>query len=147
MTTVILTTTTDNTGWNAATSVYGEELRHLLCHWHVDRYMYTSEYEVGELFVITTTCSYVPERSWKNHLRGVNDENKIPIYQALGILFQETLIEVFTDLLDKFQSYWSEREPGFVTYFKEHYASRPGTCMVDIILAIDYKCLVHRKVG
>ena len=31
--------TTDNTGWNAATSVYGSELRPLLCHWHVDRYV------------------------------------------------------------------------------------------------------------
>ena len=59
---------------------------------------------------------------------------------CMGILLQETSIEVFTDLLDKFQSYWSEREPSFVTYFKEHYASRPGTCiaMVNIILAIDY---------
>lgn len=28
---------TDNTGWNAASSVYGSDLRHLLCHWHVDR--------------------------------------------------------------------------------------------------------------
>ena len=28
--------TADNTGWLAAKSVYGE-LKHLLCHWHVDR--------------------------------------------------------------------------------------------------------------
>ncbi len=28
--------TLDNTGWLAAKCVYGE-LKHLLCHWHVDR--------------------------------------------------------------------------------------------------------------
>ena len=31
--------TTDNTGWNVASSVYCSELRHLFCHWHVDRYV------------------------------------------------------------------------------------------------------------
>ena len=65
-------------------------------------------------------------RSRKNHLRSVSDENKIPIYQALGVLLQETSIEVFTDLLDKFLGYW---ELAFTTYFKEHYALRPGTCI------------------
>ena len=65
-------------------------------------------------------------RSWKNHLRSVKDENKIQIYQALGVLLQETSLEVFTDLLDKFQCHWEEREPEFITYFKEHYAGRPG---------------------
>ena len=28
---------TDNTGWTAAKRVYGEDMRHILCHWHVDR--------------------------------------------------------------------------------------------------------------
>ena len=29
----------DNTGWKAAHDVYGAELRHLLCRWHVDKYV------------------------------------------------------------------------------------------------------------
>ncbi len=29
---------TDNTGWNAANRVFGQTLKHLLCHWHVHRY-------------------------------------------------------------------------------------------------------------
>jgi len=27
----------DNTGWNAAATVFGPILRHILCHWHVHR--------------------------------------------------------------------------------------------------------------
>ena len=56
----------------------------------------------------------------------MKDDNKIQIYQALGVLLQETSLEVFTDLLDKFQCHWEEREPEFIAYFKEHYASCPG---------------------
>ena len=29
----------DNTGWKAAHEVFGEELRNLLCRWHVDKYV------------------------------------------------------------------------------------------------------------
>lgn len=108
----------DNTGWNAASTVYGQELRHLLCHWHVDQYLRD---RVGIDYSYCDTL-----RSRKNHLRSVSDENKIPIYQALGVLLQETSIEVFTDLLDKFLGYW---ELAFTTYFIEHYALRPGTCI------------------
>ena len=28
----------DDTGWSAAKAVFGDSLKHLLCHWHVDRY-------------------------------------------------------------------------------------------------------------
>ena len=28
---------TDNTGWNSAQQVYGPDLKHLLCLWHVDK--------------------------------------------------------------------------------------------------------------
>jgi len=34
----ITTSISDNTGWSAAQAVYGEQLKHLLCLWHVDRY-------------------------------------------------------------------------------------------------------------
>ena len=27
----------DNTGWNAAQNVFGEDIKHLLCSWHVHR--------------------------------------------------------------------------------------------------------------
>lgn len=78
-------------------------------------------------YSLDSVCSFVTVyRSWKNHLRSVKDDNKIPIYQALGVLLQETSLEVFTDLLDKFQCYWETKEPEFITYFKEHYAARPG---------------------
>ncbi len=30
----------DNTGWSAAKGVFGDSLKHLLCHWHVDRYYF-----------------------------------------------------------------------------------------------------------
>lgn len=32
--------TVDNTGWSAAKGVFGDSLKHLLCHWHVDRYCF-----------------------------------------------------------------------------------------------------------
>ena len=30
---------TDNTGWSATKAVFGE-IKHLLCHWHVDRFVW-----------------------------------------------------------------------------------------------------------
>ena len=83
-------------------------------------------------------------RSWKNHLRSVKDENKIQVYQALSVLIQETSLEVFTDLLDKFLCHWEEKEPDFVTYFREYYASRPGiqTCVLHVHGQI-YKVLIN----
>ena len=30
---------TDNTGWSAAREVFGSDLKHILCRWHVDRYV------------------------------------------------------------------------------------------------------------
>ena len=27
----------DNTGWSAAERVFGGDIKHLLCHWHVDQ--------------------------------------------------------------------------------------------------------------
>ena len=35
---IIATTILDNTGWSAAQSVFGD-VKHLLCRWHVDRYV------------------------------------------------------------------------------------------------------------
>ena len=31
--------TTDNMGWSAAREVFGNDLKHILCRWHVDRYV------------------------------------------------------------------------------------------------------------
>ena len=32
----------DNTGWKAAHEVYGVGVKHLLCWWHVDKYVVTT---------------------------------------------------------------------------------------------------------
>ena len=101
--------------------------------------IYDTCYATGMLIGMYSKCRMLCikifirlSRSWKNHLCSVKDENKIQVYQALSVLIQETSLEVFTNLLDKFLCHWEEKEPDFVTYFREYYASRPGiqTCVL-----------------
>jgi len=35
----VLCITLDNVGWKAAQEVFGQGLHHLLCRWHLDKYV------------------------------------------------------------------------------------------------------------
>ena len=65
-------------------------------------------------------------RAWKNHLRGVKQENQIELYQTLCILESKTNKEKFQTLIKQFIERWTTIEPEFIAYFTEHYANRAG---------------------
>ena len=55
--------------------------------------------------------SLINYRAWKNHLRGVKQENQIDMYQTLCILESETSKEVFHTRVKQFTEHWSMIEP------------------------------------
>ncbi|XP_065920274.1 uncharacterized protein [Dysidea avara] len=94
-----LMTDDDDIWYNGSKAVFGNEILHLLCHWHVDR-------------------------SWKNHLRSVAKEHQLNIYQTLCILVHEVDRSLFTTRMTQFTEYWNTREPNFVKYFNTYYKER-----------------------
>lgn len=65
-------------------------------------------------------------RSWKNHLRSCKPENQVEMYQTLCILIDEYNLSSFNKILDQFIEFWSNKEPDFISYFKQQFQSRPG---------------------
>ncbi len=84
---------------------------------------------IGKLsFTLSIGYFVSPNRSWKNHLNMVkNEENKIAIYQTLCILLQEPSVQAFQKLVLDFQQYWFDTEPEFLNYFVNYYLNRQGT--------------------
>ena len=137
---------TDNTGWSAAREVFGNDLKHILCRWHVDRH-------VAYLHNVTRSCmliSLVNHRAWKNHLRGVKPENQIDMYQTLCMLESQTSKEVFHTRVKQFTEHWSMIEPQFISYFCDNYANRAGliiTVLSYMYMYSVYTLCVQQKVG
>jgi hypothetical protein len=109
----------DNTGWSAAKGVFGDSLKHLLCHWHVDRYYHM----FSEIILLYMHVSY---RAWKNKLKSVKPEHQPEMYQTLCILRLEHNPNVFQERVTKFTKLWLPIEPDFVQYFNKFYVNRAG---------------------
>ena len=48
------------------------------------------------------------------------------IYKYLWMLISEQDVEIFQENIKAFITHWSEKQPKFVSYFKEYYANRVG---------------------
>ena len=140
---------TDNTGWSAAREVFGNDLKRILCRWHVDRHVvYLQCYKVMSCHVMSCMLiSLINHRAWKYHLRGVKPENQINMYQTC-ILGSETS-KVFHTWVKQFTKYWSMIEPQFI-YFCDNYTnSRFDNYGFE--LHVHVQCIIryvyNRKVG
>ena len=53
---------TDNAGWTAAQNVFGSDIKHLLCRWHIDKYVHARihvcRHVRPKLHVYTCGCTY-----------------------------------------------------------------------------------------
>ena len=98
----VIMTDDDNAGWNAARSVYGSQLRHFLCTWHI-------------------------QRSWikniHNHFR--EDALKTEVYCYLCAMLQAKSENDFLKYKDAFVSKFQPINPGFLKYLADRYFSRP----------------------
>ena len=63
----VLMTDDDNSGWNAVKKVFGEDLRHFLCHWHVHenwkkkiRQLIKDEKLQAEIYAYLCACLQAP---------------------------------------------------------------------------------------
>ncbi|XP_062604065.1 uncharacterized protein LOC134265856, partial [Saccostrea cucullata] len=98
----VIMTDDDNAGWNAAKSVYGSDLQHFLCTWHI-------------------------QRSWikniHNHFR--NDVHKTEVYCYLCALLQAKSENDFIKYKDALVSKLNNLNPSFLNYLNDHYFNRP----------------------
>ena len=82
--------------------------------------------------IMTGTLLYTSNlhlRAWKNHLRGVNEQFQLDIYQTLTLPERERDRAVFEEPLVKFTQYWTDKVPAFIQYFQQYYGTRPGKCI------------------
>ena len=70
----------------------------------------------------------IMHRAWQKKLHALvhDGEHKAEIYKYLWILMTEGDPEVFQENIAAFQTYWNEKEPRFISYFKDYYADRVG---------------------
>ena len=96
----VLMTDDDNTGWKAATSVFGNKISHYLCKWHVDK-------------------------NWQKKLRELinSEENKDTIYMFLNSMMEASNEEEFYKFFFKFTETFSVTEKRFMDYFVTNYGS------------------------
>jgi len=84
-------------------------------------------------------------RSWKNHLRSVEKENQLAIYQTLCILIHEVDRSQFITHMNQFISYWSSKEPEFI---KCYYKDRAGKETIQVYNAnFNYMYSLDREMG
>ena len=86
-------------------------MKHLLCTWHVHRYM-------SYILHISPTCIYMyrwvsimhVHRTWRGHIKATKQEHQIEFYQMLCLLEGELESTRFQQLLSHFTAYWSFRD-------------------------------------
>ena len=94
-----LMTDDDNTEWSAFKKVFGENVKHLLCHWHVTR-------------------------AWRrklNKLHRDNHELQSELYHISDVLMTEENPDVFTSMVDRFKKKYMDISSKYVNYFIENY--------------------------
>ena len=107
-------------------------ITHLLCRWHIDRYVCATDLLLGILYTCYTMYVLIC-RAWQRKLHSLVqvDAHKAEMYKYLWMLIKEEDKGNFTKNLDGFIQFWGSRQPRFVSYFKQNYACRSGTshCM------------------
>ena len=97
-------------------------VRHILCRWHVDRYtaLYTC--------TMATLICILFCRAWQRKLRSLvkNEHHQAELYACLWMLISEQDENDFLHNQDVFLSYWQDKEPDFVAYYRHEYFDRAG---------------------
>lgn len=96
----IVMTDDDQMTGPAFQEVFGHDVLHYLCHWHI-------------------------KKSWRENMNKIkNEENRSKITDLLHQMLEEPSLKKFQDLLQKFQDEFSEIEPTFMDYFTSYYIPR-----------------------
>ena len=95
----VVMTDDDNTGWRAATDVFGSGIRHLLWQWHVFR-------------AFTRKCL---------HIQG---EDRDKIKDLLYWMMYEKDVTAYEEKKMAFVAKWGLQYPSLVTYMEENYFNR-----------------------
>ena len=93
----------DDSGFNAFKTVFGEEIRHLLCKWHI-------------------------HRSWNRRLHKdipTDDDLRREVYQHLIVLLEERNSHTFEAMARGFVIKFQPQCPVFVEYFQDNYLNCP----------------------
>ena len=99
-----LMTDDDNAEWSAFSEVFGENVHHLLCIWHI-------------------------HRTWKRRLGNFlpkNEELRSELYIASRILMEETSVSEFNRMAEIFKKTYEPVCKDYVDYFNGNYLNRPS---------------------
>ncbi|KAI8482789.1 hypothetical protein Bbelb_394510 [Branchiostoma belcheri] len=95
----------DYSGPNAIKAVFGQEIKHLLCKWHI-------------------------HRSWQRRLRSDipgNPDLQEDVYDCLLLMLEEKNLNRFEELSKAFIDTYSSKCGNFVEHFSSYYMNRPET--------------------
>ena len=97
-----LMTDDDNTGWAAFKEVFGEDVPHFLCKWHL-------------------------YRTWLRKLRELYPQDQqlqTELYTNLVVLTEEKSLESFTSMKERFKELYKNKCKDFVDYMDKNYFNR-----------------------
>ena len=97
-----LMTDDDNAEWSAFKKVFGENVNHLLCHWHI-------------------------KRSWRrklNNLHRNDPELQAELFKNSVVLMEEPNLNHFNFMVDVFKKKYKNISEKYVDYFSENYLNR-----------------------
>ena len=125
---------TDNAGWTAAQNVFGSVIKHLLCRWHIDKYVHARIHVCIDMYVqnymyihVLFLCTLLYNRNWRQHLRSIKDSShQVELYHTLNVLLEEPDTDTFKNQMGAFIKLWETTVPDFIKYFNTYYASRAG---------------------
>ena len=91
-------------------------------------------------------------RAWQRKLYQLvkNEEHRAELYACLWMLIAEQDSNKFLELHSLLISYWEDKEPQFLTYYKNEYSNRAGvhihTCMhtINVYMFTEKWALCHR---
>ena len=96
-------TDNDNAGWAAFRAVFGEDVNHLLCKWHV-------------------------RRSWRRKFHKIilhDRELQSELYQACIVLMEEKNTNTFKSMAETFAKTYRSICKEYVDYFEQYYLNSP----------------------
>lgn len=97
----VIMTDDDNAGWNAARSIFGNDLQHYLCIWHI-------------------------YRSWTRNVQQYfkNDEHKSSVFSFLCAMLEAKTEDEFLQYKSAFVAKLQVINQAFLKYMEDHYFSR-----------------------
>ena len=95
----------DNTGWSAFKEVFGEDVPHFLCKWHL-------------------------YRTWLRKLRELYPQDQqlqTELYINLVVLTEEKTLDSFNSMKERFKELYKNRAKDFIDYLDKNYFNRSKT--------------------